>query len=71
MDLEGRNLLAQKALQRRYEDKRLEAQDIITSMLKSPKGRWTYKTDEGKLVQFDDSANGYNGEVNESGSAKG
>lgn len=54
LDLEGRNLLAKKWQNRRYEEKLLEAQDIVVSMLKSSKGRWTWKSDEGKLVKFDD-----------------
>ena len=66
LDLDGNNLLAKRTQRRRYEEKKLETQDIITTMLRSPKGRWTWKSDEGKLVQFDDSVNGYNGEVNES-----
>jgi hypothetical protein len=55
LDLEGRNLLAKQNLNKRYEEKRLEAKDIIVTMLKSPKGRWKWKSDEGKLVTFDDS----------------
>ena len=65
VDLEGKNLLAKRNQQRRYEERRLEALDIVQHIVGSPKGRYTWKSDEGRKIQFDDSVNGYNGEVNE------
>lgn len=55
LDVHGNNLLAKKALDRRYEEVRLEDQDIITSYLRSPKGRYSFnRREDGALVTIDD-----------------
>jgi hypothetical protein len=55
VNLDNVNLIAKKAQERRYEEVRLEDQDIITSYLKSPKGRYSFKRrEDDALVTIDD-----------------
>lgn len=48
------NALAQKRHYERYQEKRMEEKDIVTSFLKSPKGQWSFKNQKGQLVELDD-----------------
>jgi hypothetical protein len=60
LDLDGRNLLAAKEQKQRYREKMDEANDIIVSMLKSPKHKWTYKDETtGRVTTFDDREKAY------------
>lgn len=47
--LDAKNALARIHQQQRYQDQRLEAQDIVKHFIKSPKGRYSFKN------SFDDS----------------
>lgn len=53
-NLDNVNLIAKKTQERRYQEKRLEEQDLVTSYLKSPKGRYSFKREDGSLVTIDD-----------------
>lgn len=53
--VDGTNHRVRQQSTQRYEEKMDEANDIITSMLKSPKHKWTHKDSEtGRIVTFDD-----------------
>lgn len=55
VDLQGNNLLAKKEQERRYTEKCLEDKDILTSYLKSPKGRYSFRRrEDDALVVIDD-----------------
>ena len=54
VDIHGNNLLAKKAMERRYREVCLEDQDIITHYLKSPKGRYSFKNRNDDLIVIDD-----------------
>lgn len=54
LSIDNNNLLAKKTQERRYEEVRLEEQDLITSYLRSPKGRFSFKRKDGALVTIDD-----------------
>lgn len=54
--LNNHNALLRKERERRYEEKKLEAQDIVSHVLKSPKGRYTIPKANGEGVAvIDDS----------------
>jgi len=57
VDLQGNNLLAQKEQERRYTEKCLEDQDIVSHLLKSPKGRYSFRRrmDDALIIVDDDS----------------
>lgn len=60
LSIDGKNLIAQKAQQRRYEEHLELAHDVTVSMLKSNKHKWTYKDNlTGKTITFDDRVDGY------------
>jgi hypothetical protein len=53
--LDGANLFAKRNEARRYEEQKLEAKDIVSSYLSSPKGRWSFRDSvTGKTVEIDD-----------------
>lgn len=55
MDLEGRNLIAKKKETQRYKESIAAAHDVVVSMLKSGKHKWTYKDEiTGRTTTFDD-----------------
>lgn len=55
LDIHGNNLLAQKELDRRYQEVRAEDRDILTSYLRSPKGRYSFRRrEDDALVTIDD-----------------
>lgn len=55
LSLDNSNLIAQQIEKRRYEEIRLEDQDILHSYLKSPKGRFSFnRRQDGALVTIDD-----------------
>lgn len=53
--IDGKNLLVKKDKERRYQEERDEAKDIIVHVLKSPKGKYSFKNPMGKMVVIDDS----------------
>lgn len=53
--LEATNQNARRAEQQRYEDKKLEEQDIVKHILASPKHKYSFNQD-GRWIQIDDSA---------------
>lgn len=54
VSLDDTNLIASKIQERRYEEIRLEDQDLIHSYLKSPKGKYSFNRRDGALVTIDD-----------------
>ena len=44
-------------INKRYQEKLEECGDIVKSYLKSPKGRWAFKKDDGTKVILDDDCN--------------
>ena len=48
------NAIARREEYRRYEERKLEDQDLVVSYLNSPKGRFSFKKRKGELVQLDD-----------------
>ena len=55
LDLHGNNLLAKKAMERRYEEVMSEDKDIIASYLRSQKGRYSFRRrEDDALVTIDD-----------------
>lgn len=56
--LEKHNAVIRDDQQRRYRERTAQVQDYMVSMLKSPKGRWSFKDEEtGKLIEVDDDPN--------------
>lgn len=54
-DLDGHNLTVQQINERRYKEEMEEAADMLTSMLKSPKGRYSMRDQKtGNVLKFDD-----------------
>lgn len=51
--IDTKNALARDKANQRFLEERHEAIDITTSMLKSPKGRWSVETN-GRKITFDD-----------------
>jgi hypothetical protein len=55
LSVDNANLLAAKIQERRYEEIKLEDQDILTHYLKSPKGRYSFRRrKDDALVTIDD-----------------
>ncbi len=52
--VEKNNEKVKNDIQRRYEEKLAADNDIITSYLNSPKGRWSFKQPDGTKVTLDD-----------------
>jgi hypothetical protein len=63
--LNNNNLIAKKAQERRYEEIRLEDQDIVASYLKSPKGKFSFKRREDDALVTIDDQEGRRHKVNE------
>lgn len=63
-NIDANNNKVRAEQQRNFYERQLADADLIETMLKSNKGRWTFKNDKGALVQIDDSSNGYNGVIN-------
>jgi hypothetical protein len=59
VDLDGRNLLVKQARERRYKEKMMENHDIFASVLRSPKGTYSFPVENPdgtkKIVTVDDS----------------
>jgi hypothetical protein len=53
-NIDSHNRMVSQGVQARYEDQKLEAQDIVAHYLNSRKGRWSFINDEGKKVTVDD-----------------
>lgn len=56
LQLDKHNNSLRSDLNRRYEDKRLAHKDLTSSILKSPKHKYSFKNDKGELITVDDSA---------------
>lgn len=56
VDIHGNNILAQKEMDRRYREVCLEDQDVVSHLLKSPKGRYSFRRrmDDALIVVDDD-----------------
>lgn len=55
VDLDGNNLIVREQQNQRFKEAIGESHDVLTSMLKSNKHKWTYKDSvTGNLVTFDD-----------------
>lgn len=61
--VDANNASVKHQLNQRFQEKLAEGSDIVVSYLKSPKGRWTFSSESGKLVQLDDSTNAKNGVI--------
>lgn len=48
------NAARRRELKRRYEERILEANDIVKTALRSPKGSFSFKNEQGDLVTLDD-----------------
>lgn len=57
VDVDNNNLLAQKIQDRRYEEKRLESNDIVKHIFASNKGRYSFPREDGAIVHLDDDPN--------------
>lgn len=52
--LDMANAIAKIDRDRRFEEARLEAKDIVEHVFKSPKGRYKFRNTNGKLITIDD-----------------
>lgn len=57
-NLDLKNLAARNSQERRFQEIKDEDNDIIAHVLKSPKGKYTFKNRYDKLVTIDDSLKG-------------
>lgn len=53
-NIDSHNRMINQGIQSRYEDQKLEANDIVAHYLESRKGRWSFKNDAGQKVTLDD-----------------
>jgi hypothetical protein len=53
-NIDRNNRLVELEMERRYTDKKLEANDIMTHYFNSRKGRWSFVNDAGQKVTIDD-----------------
>jgi hypothetical protein len=52
--VESNNASLRKAEGRRFQERMEEAKDIVKHIIDSPKGRYSFKNDDGQLVTVDD-----------------
>lgn len=56
-EVDKNNAKVKADIKRRYEEKLAADGDIFKSYLKSPKGRWSFRKDDGSKITLDDDCN--------------